>query len=344
MNISYFAHPLALALFSVPIVLIVAWTISSRMRWRALDGWGAFPALFRRPQLRMFSKLLVLLGVALLVAGIAGPQWGRGEAPEIASGRDIVCVLDLSRSMLAEDVLPNRLERAKAVLEALSWSIQERGGHRLALVGFASRSVNLCPLTRDYDHFRTALRQLDATDLPIELRSSGAASPSGTRIGAGLSAAVAAQDEQNRGSRDILLLSDGDDPARDSEWRTGVQAARTAGIPVHIIGVGDSLQGHPIPDSNGVPLRYNRHIILTRLEDQPLRDIADQTGGIYAPLPARHVDFAGWFEKQLASSRDNSTTDNLFTVKQQRYAWALGFALLFLGVEMFGGYLLSRRT
>jgi Ca-activated chloride channel family protein len=339
---SYFVHPLALGLLGVLIVLPVLSIIARQRRRRALERWGAYSLLFAPRYSRLLGQVLVLLGFAILIAGIAGPQWGRGESGETASGRDLVCVLDLSRSMLAEDVLPSRLERAKAMLEELSWSIQRRGGDRVALVGFASRSVVLCPLTHDYDHFRTSLRQLDATDLPVEVRSAGTIALSGTRIGAGLSAAVDAKNERNRGLQDIVLLSDGDDPAADSEWRLGVQGARSAGIPVYVVGIGDPEQAHPISGVNGAPLRYRGQVIMTQLEEQPLREIAEQTGGEYLSARMGHPNIAEWLEKRIANGHVNVLEEDMIPVNRQRYTWALGLALMFLSIEIVGAYLLSR--
>src|SRR5262249_58131955 len=133
-------------------------------------------------------------------------------------GRDLVVVLDLSRSMLARDVLPSRLERAGQALDDLSRAVERRGGHRLALVVFAARARIACPLTHDYDHFRQALAEQDAANPHPDIRPAGDDVQSGTRIGAALRLAVEAHDPHYRdhGTQDILLLSDGDDPAHDT--------------------------------------------------------------------------------------------------------------------------------
>src|SRR5262249_23508532 len=152
------------------------------------------------------------LGLTVLVIGIAGPQWGRDWTQAVAPGRDLVVVLDLSRSMLAEQ--PSRLHRARAGLINLAESLRERGGHRVARVVFAGRAKVVCPLTHDYDHFREAVEEIDADRLPPDIAPTDD-DPSGTRIGAGIRAAVDLHDPRNRGFQDVLLLSDGDDPARD---------------------------------------------------------------------------------------------------------------------------------
>jgi Ca-activated chloride channel family protein len=331
---SYFDNPRALALLGAMFVLAAVSFVGERIRRRRLRLWAATSFAFRPGGLRFLSLVLLLLGLGLLIVGIAGPKWGIGEIPELAGGRDLVCVLDASRSMLAEDVLPSRFQRAKDALAELSRSIQKRGGHRLGLVVFAGRAQIVCPLTRDYDHFRTALAQIDAAELPAELRASGGNAPSGTRIGAGLMAAVEAHNAENRGFQDILLISDGDDPALDGEWHKGVQAARSAGIPIHVVGVGDPAKGHPIPGRNGSPFRHDREVVLTRLEEQLLEEIAEGTGGSYVPGRTGEIALGPWFNKRIASNRLNILDEDPLAVKGQRYPWFLGLALLVLGLDI----------
>src|SRR5262249_22924949 len=140
------------------------------------------------------------------VVGVAGPQWGRDWEEAAASGPDLVVVLDLSRSMLAQDVLPSRSERARKALRELSYTIERRGGQRVALVVFAARARVVCPLTHDYDHFRLAVDQQDPANTPRELRPHSGGPTSGTRIGAGLEAAVKALDPSTGTPALIILL------------------------------------------------------------------------------------------------------------------------------------------
>src|SRR5207249_4884953 len=97
----------------------------------------------------------------LLICGIAGPRWGIAEEDSALRGRDLILVLDMSRSMLCQDVLPNRLARAITALDDLTRDVQRRGGHRLGLVIFAGRARLVCPLTPDYQYVRNVLAELD---------------------------------------------------------------------------------------------------------------------------------------------------------------------------------------
>jgi Ca-activated chloride channel family protein len=139
----------------------------------------------------------------------------------------------------------SRQERAIAALFSLCETVEKRGGHRLGLVVFATRVEVLCPLTRDYDHFRFVLQQLADGNLVPDIYPKSKADISGTRIGAALIAAAQLHDPRAQGAQDILLISDGDDPARDQEWQQGIAAARKLSMPVDVVGVGDPDVGWP---------------------------------------------------------------------------------------------------
>jgi Ca-activated chloride channel homolog len=337
-----FANPLSLTLLALlPAMGIIALLAARRQR-RILGRFGA-PLKELAPSRRVLPVLRItflVAGLMLLVVAIAGPQWGRDWAQSTAPGRDLVVVLDLSRSMLAGDVLPNRVERARQAVEHLSYAVQQRGGHRLGLVAFAGRARLVCPLTHDYDHFRAALAELDASSLPADLQPQGPDAPSGTRIGAALRTAVDAHEPRSRGYQDIILLSDGDDPARDEEWRDGVEAAHSRGIPVHTVGVGNPEAGSQIPGRGSEPLRHQSELVLTRLEEQPLRLIAEGTGGIYIPARTDRLPLGELFRTCVESRATHDNPDDALPLYRQRYPWFLGSAFLFLSLEMLLG---SRR-
>jgi Ca-activated chloride channel family protein len=332
-----FAYPVALWLMGVLLVLTVADVFVRRGRRRALAWMGSLPVLRTlvadQSILRRLRGSCAALGLSLLVTGIAGPQWGRDWDQPAAPGRDLVVVLDLSRSMLAE--APSRLERAKAGLADLVDTVQRRGGHRLALVVFAGRPRVVCPLTHDYDHFRDALAQLDVTDPPPDLAPSSD-TPSGTRIGAALMLALNLHDPRYKGAQDVLLLSDGDDPAHDEEWRSGAEEARDQHIAVYTVGVG-STQPSPIPLKDGYQL-YEGKPISTRLDDKPLREIARLTQATYTAEQGRPLALGRLFREQIEPGGTREDSDDNLPVYRQRYAWFLGPALLLLALEMALGW------
>ncbi|HUR53519.1 MAG TPA: VWA domain-containing protein, partial [Gemmataceae bacterium] len=160
---------------------------------------------------RKWIGLAYPLGWVALVLGLAGPKWGKSDEPGIAVGRDLVVVVDLSRSMLASDMANDSMPRwkaARAALLDLMDAVSRRGGHRVAVVVFAARPKLLCPLTTDYDHVRAKIEDLDGDFPPPEITPG--ADPtitSGTRIGAGVMAAVAAHDPRFKGFQDVILIS-----------------------------------------------------------------------------------------------------------------------------------------
>jgi Ca-activated chloride channel family protein len=333
----WFAHSWAFWLLAVLPVLTIAGMVHRLAVRRALARVGdllALRLLVARPGwLRRLRGLCLSLGLSVLVLGIAGPQWGRDWEQTAAPGRDLVVVLDLSRSMLAET--PSRLHRAQAGLIDLSQTIQRRGGHRLALVVFAARARVVCPLTHDYDHFREAVESLDLSGPPSDLEP-GADSPSGTRIGLGLQTAVRAHDPRFQGHQDILLLSDGDDPADDAqqEWQSGAEEARRLRIPVHVVGIGDPNNSSPIPWRDGQQ-KYADRVVLTRLQEKPLQEIARLTGGTYLLAQGLQTPPVGAvFRERIEPRGVREDNDDALPLYQQHYPWFLGAALLLLALEM----------
>jgi Ca-activated chloride channel family protein len=335
---TWLANPEALWLLTLLPVLSLLGMWAWRRRRRALALLGSGLALHRLAAGRRWPHALrgmcLSLGLMALIVGIAGPQWGRDWTPA-APGRDLVVVLDLSRSMLAEH--PSRQVRALKALGDLCDAVQRRGGHRLALVVFAAHARVVCPLTHDYDHFRDALAQQDAANPPPSLRPEAGGPVSGTRIGEGLHAAVAAHDPRFAGSQDILLVSDGDDPAADGEWATGAAAAAKARIPVHVVGVGDPESASPIPAGDD-SLRHGGAVVQTRLEEKPLEEIARRTRGIYIPARTQAVPLGRWLREVIEPrTAPREEDENALPVYRQQYAWFFAPALGLLVVALVVG-------
>jgi len=334
----WFAHPDALGLvLLLPALTVLTIWAARRRRWALarLGRLGALAALTqRRRSWAGLRRFVISLALSVLIVGIAGPQWGREPAAAVAHGRDLVVVLDLSRSMLADDVLPNRFTHSRDAAARLIASMQQRGGHRVALVAFAGRARIVCPLTHDYDHFLEKLEELDAEHLVPELRA-GPESASGTRIGAALELAVAAHDARYRDARvqDIVLLSDGDDPANDNEWFAGIQAAQTAGIPVHTIGIGDALSERYVPAEGG-EMKFQGKPVRTKLVEAPLKEIAEQTKGTWTLAGTGRVPLVELFRETIEPGRKREAADEALPVYRQRYGWFFAAALVLLLLEM----------
>jgi Ca-activated chloride channel family protein len=333
----FFTTPALLwSLAVLPALAVLAYV--ARRRKRALLARigppGVIAGQVERPAGRWRSAFGWTLGLALLAIGAAGPHWGLGPPPPTAPGRDIVVVVDLSRSMLARDALPSRLGKAQAALAEFADAVQSRGGHRLALVAFAGQAAVICPLTHDYNHFRAKIAALSADPPPASVREAGASAVSGTRIGSGLLRAVDLLDPEFRRAEEIVLVSDGDDPAGDEEWRLGLAAAREAGVPINVIGIGDPNADSPIPLDSG-RLTYHGAEVKTRLQELPLREIANRTGGVYLPAHTGPVGLASFFNDRIANMATRESIAGTLPQPLGRQTLFFAMALPFIMGTMF---------
>jgi Ca-activated chloride channel family protein len=283
---------------------------------------------------RRWLGLAYPLAWVLLVLGVAGPRWGKSDERGIAVGRDLVIVIDLSRSMWADDMgdrsAPTRWEAARAAALDLLAGISRRGGHRVGVVVFAARAKLVCPLTTDYDHARAIIEEIDALHPPPDIRPGvGTDVPSGTRIGVGLAAAVQAHDARFSGFQDIVLISDGDDPADDKEWVRGADEARKAGIPVFAVGVGN-------PDVV-TPLTLDKDQVGTQLHEGPLKQVADETRGQYIAARTSVPRLGEFFRTHLEPLPSRDVSDESIPLPKERYAWFLAPALALFGIGWLRG-------
>jgi Ca-activated chloride channel family protein len=228
---------------------------------------------------RWLAELCVGFAVAFVILGLAGPRWGQERVETKPPHQDLVVVLDVSRSMTAEQ--PSRLERALRALENLSATYRKRGEVRIGLVLTAAYARLQLPPSQDYDHFELLLQRVRARDIPPELWvQADRKAVSGTRLGAGLARAVSLKRPEQTRSFAILLVSDGDDPLPDEEWIEGVQAARAKHIPIDVLAVGDPDGPAAVPaddkDDKKPP-------VFSKLNEAVLQEIARRTEGVYIP-------------------------------------------------------------
>jgi Ca-activated chloride channel family protein len=226
------------------------------------------------PLRRALKNLMLLFCVTAIALALARPQWGETTEISRALGEDIMFVLDCSRSMLATDVRPNRLGRAKfAILDF----VQRHGRGRVGLVAFSGEAFLQCPLTFDYDAFRESLLAVDERTIPVP----------GTDIGRALSESALAMEKNDR-RKIMVLLTDGEDLEK-SGIKTA-QALAEKGIVVYAIGVGTAA-GSPIQIINERGISdYVRdekgNVVTSQLDEATLTAIAQATHGAYHPLGA----------------------------------------------------------
>jgi len=277
--LNHFAHPELL--YSLPAVLLLLAVLYLRSRKLADQklkqlitqklAHDLIPSFSRNRQI--FKFCLFFLGIAFILLAWAGPQWGTTQRTITPKGIDLLIAVDLSKSMLARDVRPNRLERVKLTLSNLLPSVR---GDRLGLIAFSGSSFLQCPLTLDHQAFAKSLEDLNVGLIP--------------RVGTNL--ALPIQEASRSFSKDdndkfLVLISDGEDLEGQ-----GLQEAKQAakqGIRIYTIGIG-SEEGAFIPtDPLGQPAKNfltdrQGKKVLTKLDEDALRDIAVLTGGQYLPI------------------------------------------------------------
>jgi Ca-activated chloride channel family protein len=229
-------------------------------------------------------------------------------------------VLDVSRSMLAEDAAPSRLKRAKAeILDLLS----KLKGHRVGLVAFAGRAQVLCPMTPDYGFFRVVLERADT-------RSVGRG---GTRIGDGLRTALEAFGPGGGGARLILLITDGED--QDSYAVEAAKEVKKAGIRVVAIGFGDE-RGSEItltdPKTGARSFLVDREgkVVQSRLDGKTLREIAMATDGAYIPAGVAALDLESIIKEHIQPLVREQKNASVRSIPKEYYPWLILLALISL--------------
>lgn len=323
-----FAHApiLGLLLVAVPVLIAFLW-----WGWRRKEALAAeFIRARLRAQLvvglsrrRETARLALLVAaVALILLALARPRWGYREESVQQRGLDIMVGIDTSRSMLAEDASPNRLRRAK--LAALDLMRQAKTD-RLGLIAFAGTAFLQCPLTLDDEAFRQNVEALDPGIIP----------QGGTALAEAIQTALQASTEAGENPQVLVLITDGED--HEPGALEAAQAAAQAGLRIFTVGVG-SPEGEVLRerDESGVT-RFLKdtegNAIKSRLNESLLRQIAQTTGGIYAPLRGANV-MEQLYEKGLAPLPKLEFAERRLQQYYERYQWPLGLAILLLIVEV----------
>lgn len=322
---------------ALPLVVALGLWLWVRRRRRAAHALGS-PALLERLGAGDMSRFpatrsaLLILAAAALGLSAAGPRWGLESVEEQTSSADLVLALDVSRSMLARDIPPNRLERTRVLARRV---LRELPGDRIGMVAFAGRAYVLSPMTVDHGALQLYLDALDP-----EIVSQG-----GSSLAAALrQAADLARGPQDAGRGVVLLVSDGEALEDSEEVREAAARAARVGITIHTVGVGTA-EGAPIPEAGADDraASYKRgpdgEIVITALNEDLLRDVAATTGGRYVRLGE-----AGATDAVLAALRGLERTegDAQRRVRQkERYAW---FVLLALVLLLIDGVVAARPT
>lgn len=300
--------------------------MSDRRRSLAREAFAArtmWSRIFPPVSSTRFWVKLILREVAIVsgLVALAGPQFGIQYEQVIPRGSDLYVMIDVSRSMLADDVPPTRLGRAKADVSSL---INRLEGERIGLIAFAGQAVVKCPLTVDYDSFRRALDELDTDSAPR----------GGTAIGDAIRKALEVFHAKADRDQAILLITDGDDQQSYPLEAAAIAAERH--VTIFAIGLGDSERGARIPRKGNDKsfTEYNDQQVWTKLDSSLLEQIALKTSGVYVPAGTRAYDLGELYTQHLHGRAGDDATAQQRIRRTERYQLFLALSLVALLIDL----------
>ena len=318
-------------LFMVPVVLVPVYLWCFWRKILALKTLASIemlhqinPAVSIKKQI--LKALLLICAFVSVIIALTEPKWNPRSLKMKRQGRDVVILLDTSRSMLAEDIKPSRLERAKIAISDL---LERLGGDRIAIITFAGNSAIKCPLTQDYAFVRMSL-----ADISTESTARG-----GTVIGDAIRKATdEVFDRQSREFKDLILITDGED--HDSFPVQAAEKAASEGIRIIAIGLGDEDEGSRIPitgpDGRITFLKYQGQELWSKLDADTLRKIAYATrGGKYIGIePATTLDLGDIYKKLIASAQKREVESATMIAYDERFQVFVVIGIVLLVCEV----------
>ena len=326
-------EPKYLYLLAIVPVLLLLFLYGLYWKKKKQQAFGN-PELIKRlaPERSVFKKALkftlLFLGIATMVVALVNPKVGGKTETVKREGVDIVFAIDLSKSMLAEDVAPNRLERAKQIVSKI---INQLGTDRVGIVGYAGNAYPVLPITTDYSVAKMLLQGMN-TDM---------VSSQGTSLNDAITLASKYFDNP-ASSKVIIMVSDGEDHGEGSE--NAADEAKKKGIRLITVGVGTE-KGGPIPlKRNGVTESYKRdndgEVVTTKLYPDALKTIATRTGGGYV-YGGSSKTVTDYIKKSFQNIKKTEFNAKEIASYESQFQWFAGAAFLLLFLDVF---LLERKT
>jgi Ca-activated chloride channel homolog len=318
-----------IALFWMVPILAVFLSVSLANRRRALKRFAEESLLDEisaskgegRLRLRNF---FILTAFSLMLLGLMRPQWGFQWQEVKRMGLDIVVALDVSNSMLAEDIKPNRMERSKMAIKDL---VRKLKGDRVALIAFSGTAFLQCPLTLDYNGFLLALDDVDALSIPV----------GGTSISNAIGKAVETFEDTAGDEKILIIVSDGED--HEGGIDRIIQQARSKDVRIFTLGIG-SADGELIPipgerGKSGFLKDAEGNVVRTRLNESMLQKIAVDTGGMYVRATGAQFGLDLMYQEELSKLQKQEFKSEMEKRYNERFQIPLGLAILFLVLEPF---------
>lgn len=319
-------------LILLPLLITFYWLVF-KMKRRAKERFGNLALIEKlsfsfSPKKQRWKVVLILLGTFFLLFSLARPQLGTKLTLMKREGVDMVIAIDVSLSMLAEDIKPSRLEKAKQEINGL---ISRMRGDRVGLVAFAGVSFIQCPLTLDYSAAKLFLDIIDVNLIPQP----------GTAIGDAIRTSIKAFNQKERKYKVLIILTDGED--HDSDPLGAAEEALKEGIRIYTIGIG-SVQGEPIPikDGRGQVTGFKKDkegsVVVSRLDEVTLQKIALTTGGKYYHATSGEMELDKIYD-EISKMEKKELEGKLMTQYEDRYQYFLLISVVLLTIE----FLISER-
>ena len=313
-------------LYIIP-VLIVLYIVELSLKNKSLNKFATSPLLsVLIPDFKANKKLsrfiLYHFAIAFFIIGLANPQMGSKIAEGKQEGVDIMIALDVSNSMMAEDLKPNRLQRAKLAIEKL---VNRLGGDRVGIIVFAGNAYVQLPITTDYSAAKLFLTGIDNNIVPVQ----------GTAIGKAIDLSMQSFNFEDVSSKTIIIITDGENHEDDAI--KAAEAAYEKGVVINTIGMG-SIQGAPIPvyrNGRQVDFKKNRsgETIITKLNDTMLKDISEAGGGTFVRASQQDVGL-GILLDNLDQMEKKEFGSVIYTEYESRFQFYLGIGLLLLLIDL----------
>lgn len=319
-----FAHPGLLYLLIVIPLLIVFFVMMARKKKKAIAEFGnpellepLMPLLsFRR---EAWKFVMLMLALVFVIIGVAGPQFGSKLQQVKKKGVELMIALDVSNSMMAQDIKPSRLEKAKM---AIARMVEKLSNDKVGLIVFAGDAYVQLPITTDYSSAKLFLSNISTDVVPIQ----------GTAIGSAIDLAAKSFTPETETSKAIIVITDGENHQDDAV--AAAKRVREKGITVHTIGMGLE-QGAPIPEK-GHPGQFMKdgsgNIVVSKLDEKTLKEIAKSGEGLYVRASNTEVgltqllDEVNRMEKTLLEER-------IYTDYAEKYQYFLLVGVFFIFVE-----------
>ena len=326
MQLFRFANPEYLYLLLLLPVLIVLFIINQVRRRNSLKNLGESAIINRLlPEISGIRPVIkftfLLLGISAVIIMLARPQFGSRLEEVKKQGVEVIIALDVSNSMLAEDIQPNRLTRAK---QAISKLVDNLENDKIGLIVFAGDAYTQIPITTDYISAKMFLSTISPDMVPKQ----------GTAIGAAINLAERSFSPGEGKSKAIVIITDGenheDDPVSEAE------AASKAGIVIHTIGIGSN-EGVPVPVTTGGKRDYLKDrdgaTVITKLDEEILKKIAISSGGNYIRASNSNIGLDEIFS-DIRKMKKDELESTMYTEYNDQFQIFAAIALFFLILEI----------